>query len=894
LKKNVSLISKYAVAIVSVIIALVLTLWLQPFLKHAIFMLFFAAVVVSTWYGGIQPAILTTILSVIAIKYFLITPKLSLHISTIDSIIELALFILVTVLISGLNSELLIAKEKLEINLQYLSMSESRFRRLKESNIIGVIIVEMKGRILEANDAFLNMVGYTQEELLAGRVNWQDMTPPEYIEQSQNLIQELKNKGACQPIEKEYLRKDGSRVSVLFGLALLEDNSEQLIGFVVDVSSRKKAEESLRRQEEQLRLITNSLPVQISYIDAQQRYRFNNKRYEEWFGVPTAEIYGQHLKAYLGESVYQKITPYVQTVLSGKQVTYETELLHQDGTIHETSVTYIPQFNQQRKVEGFVALIRDITEQKQYENALKESEEKFRKLTEKVRVIPWEADPNTGNFTYVGPQTEEILGYPAIDWYSDNFWAEHIHPEDKEWAIEYCLNSSQSEENYEFEYRMLAADGRIVWLYDIVNVVQGDNGPKQLHGFLIDITERKQAEQEREKLLAREQAARTEAETLNRVKDEFLATLSHELRTPLNAMLGWTQLLKSRKFDESTTAKALETIDRNSRALAQLIEDVLDVSRIIRGKLRLNLHSVELSPIVTAAIETLQPAADAKNICIESEFDPLLGVVIVDVNRLQQIVWNLLSNAVKFTPKGGKIQIKVERINSRVQIQVSDTGIGIDSEFLPHVFDRFRQADSSITRSHGGLGLGLAIVRHLVELHGGTVSAISEGLNKGATFIVNLPAKAIVTENESPQKPSVFTNSHFVDKPLLILQGLRILIVDDELDTRNLLTTILGEYGAQVTAAASTQEAMTALSQFQPDILISDIGMPQEDGYTLIRKVRSLPSEQGGKIPAVALTAYARSEDRTQALLAGFQLHIPKPVNPEELAAVVANLAGRT
>lgn len=894
MKGKISLLSNYFVSILCVGIALVLTFLLQPFLDRSIFLIFFAAIAVSTWYGGIKPGLLATVLSVITVSYFFIDPRFSFSVENPDSIIKLGLFTLVTMLISWLNSELRTSKQKLEISFKHLAASEARFRRLKDANIIGVIISDIKGGILEANDAFLNMVGYTREELLAGRINCRKMTPPEYLEKSDRITLELKSQGVCQPFEKQYIRKDGSRVSVLLGLALLEDNSDQVIGFVVDVSERKKAEDSLRKQEEQLRLITDSLPVQISYVDAQQRYRFNNKRYEEWFGIPIAEIYGKQVKEILGESVYQTISPYVEMVLSGKQVTYENQLLHPDGTEHNTSVTYVPQFNNQGKVEGFVALIRDITEQKQAENALKQSEEKFRKLTEKVRVIPWEADPKTGNFTYIGPQTEEILGYSLTDCYNDNFWEEYIYPDDKEWAVKYCLMSSQTEENYEFEYRMLAADGRVIWLYDIVNVVRGKDGLKQLHGFMIDITERKQAEQEREQILAREKAARTEAEAANRIKDEFLATLSHELRTPLNAMLGWTQLLRSRKFDEATTAKALETIDRNSRSLAQLIEDVLDVSRIIRGKLRLNLRPVELAPVVEAAIDTVRPAADAKHICIESEFDPTVGVVIGDANRLQQIVWNLLSNAVKFTPKGGRVQVKIQRINSRVQIQVSDNGAGISPEFLHHVFERFCQADSSTTRSHGGLGLGLAIVRHLVELHGGTVSATSPGLEQGATFIVNLPMKAVINEENKPKSHPFLANSESVNYQLSILENVQVLVVDDEADTRNLLTTILGQYGAQVTAVASSQEAMTALSKFHPDILISDIGMPEEDGYTFIRKVRSLPSHEGGKIPAVALTAYARSEDRTQALLAGFQLHIPKPVNAGELAAVVANLSGRT
>jgi signal transduction histidine kinase len=303
---------------------------------------------------------------------------------------------------------------------------------------------------------------------------------------------------------------------------------------------------------------------------------------------------------------------------------------------------------------------------------------------------------------------------------------------------------SLSQDNYEFEYRMLAADGRVVWVYQIVNVVRSGDKPHLLHGFMIDISDRKQVEQEREQLLASEQAARAEAETANRMKDEFLATLSHELRTPLNAMLGWTQLLRSRKFDEITTARALETIDRNTRSLAQLIKDVLDVSRIIRGTLRLNTQPVELIPVVEAAVDTVSPAADAKEIRIECIFDPGAGIVMGDANRIQQIVWNLLSNAVKFTPNQGIVTVQLKRIDSQIQIWVSDTGGGIAPEFLPYVFERFRQANSSTTRSHGGLGLGLAIVRHLVELHGGIVRAESPGIGQGATFIVTLPMKIVV------------------------------------------------------------------------------------------------------------------------------------------------------
>ncbi len=884
----------YTVAVLAVVSALLLTLLLYPLLKPTIFVLFFAAVAVSAWYGGLRSGLLATVLSSLAVSYFFLEPVFSFFIYSLESRWRLALFIFMGIFISLLNSELHNAKQRLEVSIQKLQASEAKFRRLADANIIGVIVADINGRIVEANNAFLTMVGYTQEELLSGRVRGREMTPPEYFDISDRSIIELRTKGVSPAFEKEYIRKDGSRVPVIIGSALLESNPDQVISFVLDLSERKLAEETMRQREEQLRLITNAVPAFISYVDAQERYRFNNKRYEEWYGMNASEIDGKHIQDVVGEAVYQSISPYIKAVLSGETISYETQVPSRNGTINFFTCTYVPQLNHRGKVAGFVALISDITQHKQEEALLKQSEERLRKLTEKVRVIPWEANANTGNFTYVGPQSVEILGYPLTNWYSHTFWVEHMHPEDREWAVNYSLESSLTLDNYEFEYRMLAADGRVVWLYDIVNVVRNQDGPQLLHGFIIDITDRKLAEQEREQLLAREQAARAAAEAANRMKDEFLAILSHELRTPLNAILGWTQLLISRKLDQPTITRALETINRNGKSLTQLIEDVLDVSRIIRGNLRLNMYPVKLIPIVEATIDTVRPAADAKQIHIEGRFDQSIGLVMGDANRLQQIVWNLLSNAVKFTPTGGRVVVYLERIDSCVQIRVSDTGAGIDPGFLPYVFERFRQADSSSTRSHGGLGLGLAIVRHLVELHGGTVSVESLGIGQGSTFSITVPMKAVVVEESTPEQSSSLLQPEPSQDYLLILESLRVLVVDDEADARQLFTTILTQYGAQVTAVASTSEALGTIPQFRPDILVCDIGMPEEDGYTLIRKLRNLSPAEGGRTPAVALTAYARAEDRTQALLAGFQLHIPKPVNPGELAAVVANLAGRT
>lgn len=354
-------------------------------------------------------------------------------------------------------------------------------------------------------------------------------------------------------------------------------------------------------------------------------------------------------------------------------------------------------------------------------------------------------------------------------------------------------------------------------------------------------------------------------------------------------------LLRTNTLDEATVARGLETIERNGKAQAQLIEDLMDVSRIITGKLRLDVQPVELASVIEAAIESVHLAAEAKAIRLETILDPLAGPISGDPARLQQIVWNLLSNAIKFTPKKGRVQIRLERINSHIEIIVSDTGTGISPEFLPHVFDRFRQADGTSTRTHGGLGLGLAIVRHLVEQHGGTVRADSRVKGKGATFTVSLPLMIVHREldhEEERRHPKAESASGLTCPPEL--DGLKVLVVDDEPDARQLLAIVLQQCGADVTMAASAEEALSAFERIKPDVLVSDIGMPGEDGYSLIRKIRALPAERGGRIPAAALTAYAGAEDRKRALLAGFHLHIPKPVDPMELVAVVATLAGRT
>ncbi|MFN6484425.1 MULTISPECIES: ATP-binding protein [unclassified Nostoc] len=374
-----------------------------------------------------------------------------------------------------------------------------------------------------------------------------------------------------------------------------------------------------------------------------------------------------------------------------------------------------------------------------------------------------------------------------------------------------------------------------------------------------------------------------QAQEANRMKEEFLAIVSHELRTPLNSMLGWVQLIRNRKLNEVTTSNALEIIERNAKLQRKLIEDILDISRIVQGKIRLNIAKVELVPVIQAAIEAIYPTSEIKNIQVESNIDSSVSQVMGDAERLQQVVWNLLSNAVKFTPSGGRVEVHLEQVNSNAKITVSDTGKGISPDFLPYIFERFRQADSTTTRTDSGLGLGLAIVYHLVEMHSGTVYAVSEGEGKGATFTVLLPLV-------EPQPEQLIKESGLKVDRLSVLDSLQILVVDDNADTRELVTFILKQSGAQVTAVSSVSEALETLVRLKPDVIVSDIGMPDEDGYSLIRQVRMQETEQKEKIPAVALTAFARDEERSLALQAGFQVHVSKPIEPEELVRVVANL----
>ena len=1054
---------------------------------------------------------------------------------------------------------------------QALQLSEARLRRLAESNIVGIVFWDADGNITEANEAFLTMTGYTRKDLLTGAVNWQQMSPAEYRQIDETALAELAAVGVCTPFEKEYIRKDNSRVAVLIHGATLDEKRDRGIAVIVDITERNQARKALQKAHDELEqlveertvelLKTNQLlraeiadrqraerqmqrtqaflssiveniPNMIFVKDAQDlKFVSFNKAGEELLGYSRQELIGKNdYNFFPPDEADFFIAKDTEVLLKGRLLDIpEEQVRTRNNGVRILHTKKIPILDSAGTPQYLLGISEDITERKRSEAeraqlireqaARAEAEAAQQRssflanastvlasslnyeitLASLVRlVLPVLADycliykleqngqiqPITAahqvpekeglvqelanllcthiqspssltaqvlrtgepllisEFSYemavalikdprllqicyeldpksvmVLPLTArgQIFGvmlltraesdrrYAASDlvlaeelarraaiaidnaqlyWEAQQARAAAEQAADRTTRLqtvtaalsepitpgqvaEVIVEQSQTalgvtsalvallnetgteleivhsvgyEQDLEEAWRCFSVNtaaplaeavrtGKVVWeestearlaryphlaeAYARYNYGAWISLPLMIEGravgaitlsftqapqlseedraFILALAQQSAQAIDRARLYEAERTARAEAEAANRIKDEFLAIVSHELRTPLNAVLGWSQLLRTRKFDAATTARALETIERNARSQKQLIEDLLDVSRIIRGKVNLNVQPIDLVPVIQAGIEVVRLAANAKNIQIETQFERDAGLVLGDPERLQQVVWNLLSNAVKFTLEGGWIKVDLQRVESQLQIQVQDTGIGISKAFLPHVFEYFRQADGSITRSRGGLGLGLAIVRHLVELHGGTVQAISEGEGQGATFTVKLPL--LLNSSQISVREQLYPAEEAALEELLILQGLQLLVVDDEADTREFLAFILEQSGAEVTAVSSAKAALRSLKQLKPDVIVSDIGMPQEDGYALLRQVRALESEATRQIPAIALTAYAGEDYRQLALAAGFQLHISKPVDAVELVKAIAKLA---
>jgi PAS domain S-box-containing protein len=899
-----------------------------------------------------------------------------------------------------------------------LRESESLLRTFTDANIVGMFVGDVSGRIHRANDAFLKLVGYTQADVSSGALDWKRVTAPQYLAELDAGMEEARRTGRNEPYEKEFVRRDGARVPVLMGRAYLGGADDRFVAFVLDLTERKRAEISLRKSEDQLRLVTDSLPVLIAYFDASEIYRFCNRFYQQWFGLPGESIIGRTIRSMIGDNAYAQRKPFLRAAFGGQVVRFHGPTPHQDGLVRETEVVYVPDRAPDGTVRGIVSLVTDVTEQRRTEQQLRRYADLFQHaelglvVTGPDGISLEMSNPAFARICGLAPG--DVTGKSLLDVFAPEYRTEvpsHVRiaqerghhtfesifqrPDGARFPVEVDVTAVKSpdasseavyhifsfsditeRERTEAELRyqlhltntittnaadslfMMDSQGRVTFmnpaaeaflgfspddvlgrplgqlvrpdgagagpleevfqtgrtLRDHEDVFHCKNGSTvhvlctiapihtgdMISGAVLvvhDITDRKRAEQERERLLAAERQARAEAESLtreaetaNRSKDEFLATLSHELRTPLNAMLGWAQLLKVGNLPHDEFTQGLDTIERNARVQSQLIEDLLDLSRIISGKLRIDVGPVDLPAVIAATLDTIRPAADAKGIQLVPVIDSHAGAIRGDANRLQQVVWNLLSNAIKFTPRGGRVEIFLTSAgDNTVEISVSDTGQGIAQEFLPHVFDRLRQADASITRKHGGLGLGLAIVRHLVELHGGTVSARSPGIDQGATFTVRLPVSATEHQPEHAARPRSTSDAPHVSQ-MPSLAGSRVLVVDDEPDARDLIARILRQCGADVAVASSVKEALATMETFRPDLLLSDIGMPDEDGYSLIRRVRALPDVQLAGVPAIALTALARKEDAARAVAEGFQQHVAKPVEPAELAGAVSEL----
>ncbi|MBU7581814.1 MAG: PAS domain S-box protein [Nostoc sp. TH1S01] len=752
-----------------------------------------------------------------------------------------------------------------------------------------VITTDVDGYITSWNQGAQKMFGYSEQEVLGQNVA---MLYPAHMQSflANEVIVPLKLKGEHE-LEVVAQRQSGQYINLLLSLSLLRDEHQNpvgMIGFSMDITARKQAQKALQESEERFRTSVENIldclgiysavrDEQGQIIDFRTEYVNhaacvnNHMTYEQQIGRGLCELLPGHRNSGLFDE-------YCQVVETGQSLVKDS-LIYTDkyGQQHLTRAfdIRVAKFG-----DGFVATWRDITERKQSEKSLQDSEERFRTLADNMSQFAWMADANGWIFwynqrwfDYTGTTLEEMQGWG---------WQKVHHPDHVERVLQHFRHCITTGEAWEDTFPLRGHDGQYRWFLSRAIPIYDQQGKiLRWFGTNTDITEQKQAEQERILLLEKEQIARAEAERANRIKDEFLAILSHELRSPLNPILGWAKLMQTRKFDADKTAEALATIERNAKLQCQLIDDLLDVAKILRGKLNIDEAPVNLVFVLEAALDTVRTAAVAKSILLHSAL-PQIGQVSGDSARLQQIFWNLLSNAIKFTPAGGQVDVRLERVDNQAQITISDTGKGINPDFLPHIFESFRQEDASTTRKYGGLGLGLAIVRYLVEAHGGIIQADSPGEGQGATFTVKLPLLETDSLRNQPDELS---------EEELDLTGIKVLIVDDEPDARELVTAVLEQYGAEVLAVIRAAEVLASLESFQPNVLISDIGMPDMDGYTLLQQLRSLPAEKGGQIGAIALSAYARAEDQQRSLSVGFQHHISKPLDLDKLVQTVSELA---
>ena len=778
----------------------------------------------------------------------------------------------------------------LELGRVRLASSQQRFRFLAESIPQMVWTADTIGRVDYCSPRYLDYTGLTLEQIQG--FGWHNLIHPEEREHSISAWTQAVKMGNSYEVEHRLRQADGTyRWHLTRALAMLNENSQIIrwYGTCTDISEQKVAESALRQSEERYRTLFESIDEGFCVIemlfdenDTPNDYRFLeiNPSFEKQTGLK--DVQGKRIRELAPNLEKHWFEIYGKVAMTGEPIRFE------NGAVALERWFDVYAFRigqpQQRQV---AVLFKDISAPKLAEAALRESEELKQRILDSshdsIKVLTLD-----GRVLYLNQGGLHLLEIDDPASFLNTEWISLWQGEDQENA-KGAIAAAKIGNVGQFQGYCATTKGKPKWWDVIITSVRNASGIiAQLLVVSRDITKQKQAEAEREQLLLREQAAREQAQTANRIKDEFLAVLSHELRSPLNPILGWSKLLRNGTLNVAKTATALETIERNAKLQAQLIEDLLDISRILSGKLNLEMAPVNLASTIEAAIETVRLAAEAKSIQIQRVFDPNIGQILGDSARLQQVIWNLLTNAVKFSFAGGRVEIRLECRDCQAQITVSDTGKGINPDFLPYVFESFRQADATTTRKFGGLGLGLAIVRHLVELHGGTVEVDSPGEGQGAIFNVRFPLmKAQGSSQKAEEDCSFFT---FNTSPLT---GIRILIVDDDVDIRDFLGFVLEQAGAEVSIVTSAIEALQAVEQSRPDILLSDIGMPEMDGYMLIRQIRAMPPEQGGQILALALSAYAGEVNRQQALASVFQQHVAKPIDPDALIAVILDMIAK-
>jgi PAS domain S-box-containing protein len=773
-----------------------------------------------------------------------------------------------------------------------------------ESSEDAILAKDLNGIIQSCNASAERVFGYASSELVGRSVRI--MIPPERQAEEDEILARVRAGERLDHFETVRVAKDGRRIEISLSASPIRDESGAIIGvskIVRDISEQKRLARELAAQQEWFRVTLGSIGDAVIASDPDGRVTYMNSAAQTLTGWTVADASGRALADVfhiMNEKTRLTVeNPAALVMRSGHIVglANHTVLIDRDGTEHPIADSAAPIHDATGRIMGVVLVFRDITEDRRAEEAIAEQREWFETTLESIGDAVIATDVQ-GRVEFMNPIAEHLTGWRLSDASGRN--CDEV----------FRIVNEDSRRTTENPVTRVLAEGTIVGLANHTVLIAADGTERPIddsgapirsrEGRIVgvvlvfrDVSERRRAELhrrdaalERERLLDAERAARMAAERANRVKDEFVAMVSHELRTPLNAILGWTQLITKAGASQDVLDRGLGVIVRNTRFQAQLISDLLDVSRIVSGKLRLDFVQVDLTAVSTDAIDAIQKEADEKGVAIECQFDADVGPIAGDPARLQQIVWNLLSNAIKFTPKGGTIAVRLRRTNSDAEMTVTDSGVGIKPDFLPHIFDRFQQADQSITRRFGGLGIGLSIVKHLVELHGGSIRAESKGDGAGSTFTIVLPSGTL---RDTPEFP-VAANTHETQPPTS-LNGIRVFVVEDEPDTRDFVERFLKTYGADVVSAGTAKEALAALPGSRADVLVSDIGLPEMDGYDLMQQVRRMEASHGGAIPAIALTAYARTEDRMRAFRAGYQAHLAKPVEPVELVATIASFA---